>query len=305
MVAGPTLSVIVVPLLGQDALANCLDRLPLASVECIVVLRRTMGSVSAWQARYPSVTFLAAAGQPVPLRRQCGLRAARGDVVGLIEDTSWPDDGWCAAALAAFADRQTAAAGGLVRIASALPNRYRALGTSEYGAFAANDPARPTGDCARDRSVAALRVPGNNMAFRRLDLLDAMRGETGGLFEGPVCARLLAAGRRVVYHPGMAVTYAASDRHNAALATRMHHGRIYASAQVHGRAWPWRLAHLAKTPFLPLVLTTRAIRFSGRSLGARAKLPVLFWLALMESAWSLGEAVGALAGSGRSLEEWR
>jgi len=25
----------------------------------------------------------------------------------------------------------------------------------------------------------------------------------------------------------------------------------------------------------------------------------------MESAWSLGEAVGALAGSGRSLEEWR
>ena len=305
MVADPALSIIVVPLLGQDALANCLDRLPLAGVECIVVLRRTMGSISAWQARYPSVTFVAAAGDPVPLRRQSGILAARGEVVGLIEDTSWPDDEWCAAALTAFTDQRVAAAGGPVRIAPALPNRYRALGTSEYSAFAGDGPPRPTGDCTCDRSVVALRVPGNNMAFRRLDLLDAMRGEADGMFEGPVCAKLLAAGRRVVYHPDMAVTYAASDRHNAALATRMHHGRIYAAAQVRGRPWPWRLAHLAKTPLLPLVLITRAIRSSGRSLGPGAKLPVLFWLALMESAWSLGEAVGALAGSGRSLEEWR
>ena len=109
MPAGPPLSIVVIPLIGNDALANCLDRLPLTAMECIVVLREAMGAVTDWEQRYPSVTFLGAAHEPVPVRRQCGLRFATGEVVGLIEDTSWPDEGWCAAALSAFADAQTAA----------------------------------------------------------------------------------------------------------------------------------------------------------------------------------------------------
>jgi hypothetical protein len=39
--------------------------------------------------------------------------------------------------------------------------------------------------------------------------------------------------------------------------------------------------------------------------GLRAKLTILFWLSLMESAWALGEAVGALTGAGDSVNEWR
>jgi hypothetical protein len=41
---------------------------------------------------------------------------------------------------------------------------------------------------------------------------------------------------------------------------------------------------------------------SGRLM---TKLPVLFWLILMQSAWALGEAIGAVAGPGKSLNEWR
>ncbi len=304
MAAGPPLSIVVIPLIGNDALANCLDRLPLTSMECIVVLREAMGAVTDWEQRYPSVTFLGAVHEPVPLRRQCGLRFATGNVVGLIEDTSWPDERWCAAALSAFADPQTAAAGGPVRVAAALPSRYQALGSSEYGAFAANRLLRATTGSRDDRPVTASRVPGNNMAFRRVDLIDAL-DEGIGLFEGPVCARLLAKGRRVVYHPQMMVTYGVCDRHNGALATRLHHGRIYAAAQVRGRAWPSRLAHLAKAPLLPIVLTARAMGSLSGSSSLRARLPILFWLGLMESAWALGEAVGALIGAGKSLNEWR
>lgn len=305
MAAGSPLSIVVIPLIGHDVLVNCLDRLPLSSVECIVVLRERMGAVKWWEQRYPSVNFLSAANKPVPLRRQCGLRLATGDVVGLIEDTSWPDDGWCAAALSTFADPQTAAAGGPVTIAATLPNRYRALGSSEYGAFAAErHPGSATSGSIQDRPVAVSRVPGNNMAFRRIDLIEAIGEEGGGLFEGAVCAALLSKGCRVVYHPGMLVTYAACDRHNASLATRLHHGRIYA-AQVRGRAWPSRLAHLAKVPFLPIVLTARAMSSSSRSASLRAKLPILFWLSLMESAWAIGEAIGVLSGAGKSINEWR
>jgi hypothetical protein len=300
--AGPALSIIVIPLVGHDALANCLDRLPLTTVECIVVLREAMGAIGSWEKRYPSVTFLAAVHQPVPLRRHCGLRFATGEVVGLIEDTSWPDEDWCTATRSVFADPQTAAAGGPVRIAAGLPNRYRALGSSEYGAFLVDRHSRATN---RSSHEEVSRVPGNNMAFRRADLIDVLSDDRSGLFEGRVCARLLAKGRRIVYHPRMSVTYAVCDRHNAALATRLHHGRIYAAAQVEDRPWISRLVHLAKVPLLPIVLTSRAIGSLHGSGGLRARLPILFWLSLMESAWALGEAVGALAGAGRSINEWR
>lgn len=299
----PSLSIVVIPLIGQSALSNCLDRLPLATVQCIVVLRRTMGAVASWEQRYPSVTFLDAAQAPVPVRRQLGLRVAVGDVVGLIEDTSWPDEGWCAATLSAFADPQTTAAGGPVRIAATLPIRYQALGASEYGAFSTNRlPPTAASNLICDQPTAVSRVPGNNMAFRRLDLTEAMREEDGGVFEGLVCARLLAKGRQIVYHPRMLVTYAVCDRHNASLATRLHHGRIYAAAQIRGVAWPSRLIHLAKTPLLPIVLTARANGSLRGSLRARAA--TLFWLGLMESAWALGEAVGTLTGAGKSINAW-
>jgi len=301
--AAPPLSIVVIPLIGQSALANCLDRLPLASVECIVVLRETMGAVTSWERRYPSVTFLGAANAPVPVRRQFGIRMAAGDVIGLIEDTTWPDEGWCAATLSAFADPRTAAAGGPVRIADALPSRYRALGASEYGAFATNGPARvATGSSISDQPVAASRVPGNNMAFRRLDLIETIDERDGGMFEGLSCARLLGKGRQVVYHPRMLVTYAVCDWHNAALATRLHHGRIYAAGHVRGRAWPSRLIHLAKIPLLPIVLSARAVGSLPGSGSLTARMATLFWVVLMESAWALGEAVGVLT---RRWEEYQ
>ena len=303
--ASPRLSIIVIPLIGDDVLAGCLDRLPLSILECIVVLRETTGAFKSWEQRYPSVNFLGAE-RPVPFRRQCGLRLATGDVVGLIEDTSWPDDGWCAAALSAFADPQTAAAGGPVAIAATLPYRYRALGASEYGAFSVGRYANPARSGAiLDRPVAASRVPGNNMAFRRADLIEAIGEERGGMFEGSVCAALLSKGRQILYHPRMSVTYAVCDRHNASLATRLHHGRIYAAAQVQDRAWPSRLAHLTKVPLLPIVLTARAMGRLTGSAGLKAKLSILFWLCLMESAWAIGEAVGMLSGVGKSISQWR
>jgi hypothetical protein len=298
----PALSIILIPLVGHDALANCLDRLPLTTVECIVVLREAMGAIGSWKERYPSVTFLAAVHRPVPMRRHCGLRLATGEVVGLIEDTSWPDEDWCAATRSVFADPQTAAAGGPVRIAAGLPNRYRALGSSEYGAFLADRHSRATN---RSSHEEVSRVPGNNMAFRRADLIEALGNDCSGLFEGRVCARLLAKGRRIVYHPRMSVTYAVCDRHNAALTTRLHHGRIYAAAQVADRPWVSRLVHLAKVPLLPIVLTARGMVSLRGSGGLKASLPILFWLSLMESAWALGEAVGVIAGAGKSVNEWR
>ena len=85
MASGPDFSAIVIPLIGANALANCLDRLSLSALECIVVLQETMGEPRFWQQRYPSVIFLDASHEPVPLRRRRGIAVATSDVVALLE----------------------------------------------------------------------------------------------------------------------------------------------------------------------------------------------------------------------------
>lgn len=300
------LSVVVVALIGRDALANCLDRLPLDAVECVVVLTKAMRPASQWEERYPSVVFVEAPDEPVPLRRRRGVMAAKGNVVALLEDTSCPHEGWCAAVEFVFLDPQTAAAGGPVRIASTLPSRCQALGWSEYGAFAPNQVTQPaSGHGRHDGPIRTDRVPGNNMAFRRPDLLELLREEGDGLIEGTICARLLTQGRQILYEPRMLVTLSACDQHNTLLTTRLHHGRIYAASRLKGRVWSARLLHLAKATLLPIVLTWRVVSAMSASSRSSVSFPVLFWLSLMAAAWALGEALGSVGGAGDSMREWR
>lgn len=311
MTRPPDLTVVVVPLLGGDDLGACLDLLPLGGVECIVVLRGDMAAQgTALARRYPAVRFLDAGDRPVPLRRRLGVEAARGDLVALLEDTTRPGPGWCDAVSAAFADPRTGAAGGPVRIAETLPNRFQALGWSEYGAFearrfarlaAAHGERRPGGGGPFD----VARLPGNNMAFRRAALLEVLGGGGRGLVEGEAFAALRARGLRLVCHPGMSATYAAPDHHGAALGARLRHGRLYAAARAEGRGWARRLALAAKAPLLPAVLSARALSAMAGTVRPAAFAPVALWVGLMEGAWALGEAVGAVAGPGRSLEAWR
>lgn len=303
---GPDFSTIIIPLMGANALANCLDRLPLSALECIVMLRETMGRPHSWRQRYPTVLFLDASHEPVPVRRRRGIAVATCDVVALLEDTSWPDPDWCAAVRSAFTDIRTAGAGGPVRIAATLTSRCQALGWSEYGAFAPHHLLQQgLNEAKPDTPVVVSRVPGNNMAFRRRELIEALRGEDNGLFEGSVCSKIIASGRRIVLQPRMLVTYSACDRYNAALCTRLHHGRIYAGMQVRGQTQPSRLVHVAKAALLPFVLTVRTMVEMAGSGRLGRRLPLLFWLALMQSAWAIGEAIGALKGVGKSLSEWR
>jgi hypothetical protein len=300
------LSIVVIPLVGNSALANCLDRLPLVAVECIVVLRETMGEPRYWQQRYPSVIFLHSPEEPVPLRRQRGTAAAAGDVVGILEDTSWPDPDWCAAVRSTFIDIQIAAAGGPVQIAATLPSRCQALGWIEFGRFVPRRLiAHRRAGSTPDQPIVASRVPGNNMAFRRTNLIAALRGEFNGLFESSVCAKMLAAGHQVVFQPRMLVTYSACDRYNMALSTRLSHGRIYAGMQLQKQTLLKRTIHVAKATLLPIVLSVRTMVEMINSKAVIARLPVLFWVTLMHSAWAMGEAIGAVAGLGKSLNEWR
>jgi hypothetical protein len=52
-------------------------------------------------------------------------------------------------------------------------------------------------------------------------------------------------------------------------------------------------------------LSARTIAAITDSGSHTERLRILFWVTLMQSAWALGEAIGALFGAGKSMNEWR
>lgn len=298
------IDIVVVALVSGETLAACLTRLAPWHGRCHVVLHAE-NEIAVWQARFPAVHFLAAKGQPVPLRRQRGVEAAQGEFVALLEDTTLPEASWLEAACAAFANPRVAAVAGPVNIDRHLAGRYQALACTEYGRYhAALFPRLSLGEASGDL-LRVSRLPGNHLAYRRAVLLEILTGGTRGLIEGEVNEVLKSRGQWLAYQPRMAACYAAADRHGAGLGTRMQHGRLYASQRAAGQGVAGRLVLLAKALLLPAVLSARGLSSMVRVVKPAAWLGTASWIVVMESAWAWGEALGAIAGPGRSMETWR
>jgi hypothetical protein len=299
------LTVVVVPLLGGAALAGCLAVLA-AGVPVLVIARKDQETGAARAEAERRARFVVSKGGSVPARRQLGVELASTDLVALLEDTTLPEAGWCEAVCAALADPGVAGAGGPVSVSPMLPRRLQALGWSEYGAFHPGLYCWGDGGPSHGEDrVSVLRLPGNNMAFRRAPLLGTLRGAREGLIEGAVAEALRQQGFELVLHRGMAASYQNADRVGGCLATRFHHGRIYGGGQAACRAPATRLALVARTPLLPVVLTWRTTKWMLRSAPSPAGwLPIALWTMLLHLAWSLGEGVGAIAGRGNSISRW-
>ncbi len=289
-------SVVVIPLVGGDALRACLRAVLSQTSNCTVIYPHRHGTAESWKQDFPAVRFVEVGDRPIPALRMDAVKAARGDIVALIEDTSRPAHGWCAAIREAFSDPRIGAVGGPVSVAADLPPRFQALGYSEYGRFGAQTTGTP---------YPARRIPGNNLAYRRASLLEAFTGSNDGIFEDEAIRRLRERGLETLTHPRMAVTYAAADSHGAYLSTRLAHGRLFAADRVRDRPLSARIGWFAKSFLLPFVLTARGM---GAAMGeARvSQLPmILIWLFAMETSWAIGEGIGYLAGRGQSLDSWR
>jgi hypothetical protein len=271
-------------------LEACLRRLAACEARCDVSLGEGMGTAAAWRLRFPEMRFTEGGSLTVPLRRRAGVERANSEFVALLEDTSLPEPGWLRAATEALARPHVVAVSGPVRIDPALPAQAQALACTEYGR---SFPGRLT------------RPAGNNLAYRRSTLLGMLSGHAQGLLESEVHAAFAARGFNVALHAGMSVTYAAPDPRGIRLATRFHHGRLYAGERARGWSWPARLAWTVGSLLLPAVLAARSLGAMVRAVRPALWLPTTFWICVMETAWSAGEATGYLAGAGSSMREWR
>lgn len=272
------LTVIVVVLLGGEALDRCLQAVRPRCAEVLVVRRD--GTIIDADGRTAGV----ADRLDIPAKRRSAVELATTPLVALLEDIVVPDPGWVDAVTATLSHKGVVACGGPVRMADGLPAQTQALILSEYGRY--NERAPPG-------KVDAL--PGCNFAFRREALREAMRGSEG-LVDLPVFGRLNAMGK-LVCAPAMAVTFAHAWPEAARLKTRFDHGRIYGGGQAGVLR---RTATAAKAVLLPPMLTIRTLRSGGRVAPS-----ILAALMLQHSAWAAGEFVGAVFGSGKGLDGWR
>lgn len=286
--ADDAITIVIIALLGGDALAACLAAVEPLGHSIIVV--HTNGQIEGGLTALDSP-------QNVPSRRRAGAEAAVTPIVAFLEDTAVPMQGWDRDIAKYLADGTgIAAVGGPVVIGSRLSAKSAALAVTEFGRY------QPESWALQIAANDADALPGVNYAFRR-DALLAATEETKRLIDGETYDRLKQAGWRMVGLPSMTVEYRHDHHLGAALSTRYFHGCIFAGQQLASASILKRAIGTAKALLLPFILSARAI--SKVPKGLKAPLSTCAWIVAQQSAWSAGELMGALRGKAAlRLSRW-
>ena len=288
-----TLAIVVIPLLGGDALNRTLRSIQAISAPCFVV----GGHAPPPHSGKGAAPIFIASDLPVPERRAIGVAVSATEWVALIEDTCDVGAGWLSACAEIAGADDVAAAGGPVTIVPSLPPRCMALACLEYAAYA------PTGnDHGKAPEVMTThRLAGLALLYRRSSLPPLGAGK--GLIESEVNEDIRIQGGRLLMHPGLAVEYRSADGDSATLASRFSHGRIYGGGQRARLGLLQRGLGALKCIALPVVMHGRAMR--GLPAACRSRQATRIWILALSVAWSAGELVGVLAGRGSSLARWK
>ena len=144
------------------------------------------------------------------------------------------------------------------------------------------------------------------MAFERALLASLGSLRRHGVHEGMLEASLHALGVEMYLSAEAGVSVCRRDRPVHAVRMAFALARGYMGRRLEGQAVFRRLGRALTCPVVPFLLFSRVMREVGRSSHLRRPFRrAACWLFLLQLAWGLGEGVGALAGVGRSDEQWR
>lgn len=294
MAAAPVLSVVVaVGKAGSADLPRWVRYAEGDAVEANLEVLLVHGGLGAMPAETDHLRCLACPpGTTIPRLRAAGMRAARAPLVALTESFCRPAPGWAQALLEARAETDALAVGGpMARQGGSAADQ--ALTLVEYGRFLRSEPAGPVHD-----------LPLTNVSYQRTRLVEVLGEAAEELAEPSVHPCLQAAGEQLWRAP-RAVMFDDQRRPLSwSLRALHHHGRLYGGGRVSGRGVGVRLFRAAVSPLVPFVQLAR-ITSEARAVGQAGRvLRCLPHLLLLLVAAALGEAVGSLAGTGRSGERW-
>ncbi len=284
-----------------DHLAGCLDALARQtgsrSMEVIVPYLESTAGIEEVRSRYGDARFLPIPDDRVDRRssggsrehhdklRAYGIAAARGRIVGLLEDHGRPAPGW-ATAMADALGKEYAGVGGAIEngIDRSLNEAVYLCDFFRYQNPIEDGPSATASDA--------------NVVYERR-VLDDIRPTWRESFREPVINEALLARGDKLGLTSQAIVYQHRDGLTLGTATRERFvwGRSYAATR-RLREGPRRtIAYAALSPFLPPLLSARIVRSvvkKRRSVRSPLRtLAVMIWLT---AAWSAGELVGYITG---------
>lgn len=285
-------SVVVASFRGLDLLSQCLDsiRPQCAKLGAELVLARSAPEAEALP---PAITagcrvVRAPEGADLPEIRGIGLAHAVGEWIALTEDHCVADPGWLEAFLAASSPDVQILGGSMGNARRERPTDCGAF-FAEYGFYGATAHLPSGGPPA---------ITGANVAFHRSVVCTVAEWAGKGSWEDVIHERLYAAGRRFRLVPAARILQNHTYRLGAYCRERFEQGRTYGAIR-RQRISPWqKVAFLAGTPALPVILAGRIMRSVALE-ERRYLLKGLPALMAFLMAWSLGEAVGYVRGRGR------
>jgi len=303
----PVISVVVVIVsdtVGARAqaghLGDCLEALShqtaAPETEIIVPHHLEVDGLEEIKQRFPEVKFI-----PVPeirisgrrgggrehhdTLRATGMAAARGALIGILEDHAKPDPGWCAQVAATHREAY-AAVGGAIENGIDRPLNW-AVYFCDFGKYQNPLPAGET-TFASDA----------NVTYKRAALESVRETWTPNFREVVVNGALRERGEKLALDPKMVVYQNRTDlRLGTALSERYVWGRSYAATRNALLSGPKRLFLAALSPILPAVLTLRLAKIAWERRRNFGKfLTALPYTLLLTVVWSLGEGIGYLFG---------
>ncbi|NOD78587.1 MULTISPECIES: hypothetical protein [unclassified Ruegeria] len=301
----PDISVIVAIVDGKEALRTCLRALTKQTgdqtAEIIIPYDQLSHEAADMESEFPAFRFLdlgVVAGGMVPrnaldlhrywdIRRAKGIKAARGRLIGLIEDRGIPARDWITSVIELQEQTGAAAVGGCA------DNGYDttwnwAIHICDFSRYMA--PV-PTGE--------ADFLSATNACYKA-DTLHALHALYEHRFYEPsVHAALQAKGHKLVLSDRPRTTQYRPRIPTSRLAVEWFHwGRKYARIHTGEISTGHRLFRAAVTPLLPFVLFLRHLRTQRQKKiylrQFRRASPLVF---LIVSMWALGELAGYIQGT--------
>ena len=298
----PALSVVVVIVSDTTEsasaahLGDCLDALAsqadAPSIEVIVPHLAEVDGLDAVRVRFPSVRFLAAPDviarpggrEHHDVLRARGLSAARGAVIGLLEDHARPDPRWCASAIAAHRERHAGIGGAIENGVDRVLNwavYYCDFGRYQNPVPKGETPFASDANTTYKREALERVRPVWEQAFREVIVNGALKDAGSTIALDPAI---------VVYQNRKGLTLGTAVRE------RFVWGRSYAATRRALLSLGQRLMYAALSPLLPGVLFLRMARTSWERGSFSSFLPAIPVIALLLATWSAGEGIGYLWG---------
>ena len=288
------LSIVIASVNGWEVLGPTLaaiDALPERDrIEVVVV--ETVGETTREQlhAHTRPILMIPSDRLPIPRLRYRGIAQASGRLIAVIEDHAAVDRDWAAALLNAHDGPWGAVAGAVENGVDGFVNW--AVFFCEYAPF-----MRPVAE------GEYADLPGNNIAYKRPDLLKHAQVLDEGKWESWINEKLRVDGVPIASTNAMVVRHIKRFGIAYFLAQRFHFARSYAGMRRCDQSWPIRLVYAAGSLALPALLTVRVTKTVLAKRRHLAKFAMVWPLvALFMTVGAVGEMLGYLAGSGQSLD---